>query len=553
MSAPTPMPVVSDAETYELERQLIGKLLAVPENCSSFVLPLEAITLSAHRVLYKAILDLRYNGHEESDMPTAICKLLGNSLGEVGGVQYLHRLVTEACDTIAPSYEAERLNCLHEKRKADEAITAMVKARDAGGDVVEILAGTTAKLKELQAFPPGCRVRAADRDNYGIVISDDGDECAIEFTSAEGQTAIVNLPKSKLTLLTGGADPKAPVEPESIGNLMVTHPDLEPERIYGLLRRGEVGSIIAAPKVGKTFLTHDFALSAAYGFPWLDFPVERGRVALFDFELHKKTICFRLRKLAERRELDLSAAAIDVFSLRGKGLDLLTLDPTMQAIVGKYAYIVIDAWYRAIPPGMDENSNSDMTTLFNRLDAYAGQTGATIIVVHHASKGNQGGKSVTDVGAGAGSQARAVDCHLVIREHEQEGGFVVEAACRSFAPIKPFCIRKDFPIWQRADDLDPSQVKQERRGRGDRQKKEEEAQPIQPWSVERFVREFITDQPRKQKLIENYAHDAGLSVRQVWMYLEQVRDEKLCFYQPNRGKQPAMYSLKPFEQKEFAA
>ena len=37
-----------------------------------------------------------------------------------------------------------------------------------------------------------------------------------------------------------------------------------------------------------------------------------------------------------------------------------------------------------------------------------------------ASKGDQSGKSTTDVGSGAGSQSRAADTHLIIRQHEQE-------------------------------------------------------------------------------------------------------------------------------------
>lgn len=69
------------------------------------------------------------------------------------------------------------------------------------------------------------------------------------------------------------------------------------------------------------------------------------------------------------------------------------------------------------------------------------------MVVHHASKGSQSDKRVTDVGSGAGAQSRATDCHMVLREHEDEGVTVLDAAVRSFAPVEPLALRWSFPIF----------------------------------------------------------------------------------------------------------
>ena len=67
--------------------------------------------------------------------------------------------------------------------------------------------------------------------------------------------------------------------------------------------------------------------------------------------------------------------------------------------------------------------------------------------MHHATKGNQSDRRVTDVGAGGGAQARAADTHLVLREHEQPNMVVLDAAVRSFPPIEPMTLRWSFPLW----------------------------------------------------------------------------------------------------------
>ena len=114
---------------------------------------------------------------------------------------------------------------------------------------------------------------------------------------------------------------------------------------------------------------------------------------------------------------------------------------------GYFKLVVLDAFYRFLPKDADENSNSNLTDVYNRLDSYASMLDCSFILVHHASKGNQSGKSITDVGAGAGSQARATDTHLVLRQHEEDDCVVVDAAVRSWHPIDPICLRWSFPVW----------------------------------------------------------------------------------------------------------
>lgn len=121
--------------------------------------------------------------------------------------------------------------------------------------------------------------------------------------------------------------------------------------------------------------------------------------------------------------------------------------------------IVIDALYKALPADVDENSNGQITAVYNLLDGYAQQMKAAIILVHHTSKGNQANKSITDVGSGAGAQSRSPDAHLTLRPHKEPGVVSVFCCVRSFPPVEPFCLRKDENnLWVLAPYCDPVEL-----------------------------------------------------------------------------------------------
>lgn len=248
-----------------------------------------------------------------------------------------------------------------------------------------------------------------------------------------------------------------------LGELRDTYPKLNPPVIQGLLRTGETANIIAAPKTGKSWLAYDLALAVNTGGQWLDaFRCEPGNVLLIDNELHGSTLAHRIPKVAEARGIDSASLdyQLDVLSLRGRGVTLDKLSEYLDKIErGFYKIIILDAWYRFIPSGLNENSNSDIMGLYNILDRYAAGTDAAWVVIHHTSKGGQGEKSVTDVGAGAGAQSRAADTHIVLRPHEEDDHIVLEAAVRSFAPVDPIGLRWHFPTWNRAIDLDTDALK----------------------------------------------------------------------------------------------
>jgi len=229
--------------------------------------------------------------------------------------------------------------------------------------------------------------------------------------------------------------------------------------IHELLREGETMNVIASPKVGKSWFVSRLAISVASGLDWLGLTVEPGRVLHIDNELHENTIAYRYRVISEAMGFPhhLYSGNIDMVSLRGRLRDLYGLARTFEQIEpGEYKLIILDAFYRTLPRDTDENDNGAIAGLYNLIDHYASRLQCAFVLIHHTSKGNQSGKAVTDVGAGAGSQSRAADTHLILRPHEEDGIIVLESAVRSWPPMAPRALEWDWPLFTPTDEVDTS-------------------------------------------------------------------------------------------------
>jgi hypothetical protein len=249
--------------------------------------------------------------------------------------------------------------------------------------------------------------------------------------------------------------------PCSLKQLVTNHPTLRPAVIDGLLRTGETMNLVAAPKAKKSWLTNSLALAMVTGGTWLEkFPCTPGRVLILDAELHPEVIAHRLPTVANALGIEAGYDEfIDVVPLRGKGIDLCDLQSLVMSIEpGRYGLVILDAWYRFLPPGTSENDNAAVMALYNKIDSYTAHLQSAWVNVHHASKGDQSSKTTTDVGSGAGSQSRAADAHLIVRPHQAENVAVVEAVVRSWPPVERFCIRWEYPAWQLEPEADPRKL-----------------------------------------------------------------------------------------------
>lgn len=247
----------------------------------------------------------------------------------------------------------------------------------------------------------------------------------------------------------------------SLADLAAQFPNAPEVVISNLLRRGDVANFVGGPKSRKTFFVLQLGLSVADGKPFLDMPAKQGRVLFVDNELGGHDFHTRCAKIAEALGIDWQTVTkhIGVLKLRSTSANIETLYKYICSIEPRlYSLIVVDALYKAIPRGVDENSNSDMTQVYNLVNAIAEKHDCAVAVVHHTSKGTQAHKSVSDMGSGAGAQSRSADAHVVLRDHEEKDTITVQAIVRSLPPVAPFCITFDHPIWTLAKDKNPNAI-----------------------------------------------------------------------------------------------
>jgi hypothetical protein len=372
------------------------------------VLTVDDLYSNHHRVIYRHICELVADGNNVDAV--ILAESLNNSgeLEEIGGGEYLERLT----------------KCVpHAAHAADYA------------KIVREKADLRNSIRRAREF-----IHAAQEPSAGI--GELADKHPGFFKSRDGQRLNNPMPLDDLIEMNGSL--RDPV-------------------VHGLFRCGEVVNVVASTKVGKSWGVYGMALSIITGTRWLDqFQCEPGRVLLIDNELHPELLASRIPTVADAMGImpESYQNKFDVISLRGRLKDIFQIGPMIQRIPkGKYSLIIFDAMYRMIPAKSSENDNSNMTQIFNQLDRYAEQTDSSIILVHHSSKGSQGEKSVTDVGSGAGSQSRAADTHLILREHEELGHVVLDAVVRSFEPVEPLVLQWSFPLWVPVMDLDPEKMK----------------------------------------------------------------------------------------------
>jgi hypothetical protein len=334
--------------------------------------------------------------------------------------------------------------------------------------------------------------------------------------------------------------------PIPFGQLARENPELPEPVIEGFGRAGNVLGIVSGSKRGKTWTAHGIALCVASGEPWLGkFPVKRGRVLIIDTELHKGGLVDRLNRITQAMSLrsEQWEPYLDLIPLRGVGATVETLAAwSYEVEPDRYTLIIIDALYKLWPKGLDENGNADVAFLMGRIECVARETGAMILVIHHAPKGNTSGRSAIDMGTGAGSFARSVDGLIGFREHENPAKTVMEAEVRYFAKPDPLCLDWDFPRWRIDPNGDPSKLK--RPNRGGRPPKGDTPPKPEPkvWTPEAFGGEFIGSTPKPKELILARATAGGMTEREAARLLLLAEDKGLAHRHKIPGDLKAHYA-----------
>lgn len=310
--------------------------------------------------------------------------------------------------------------------------------RNSGASEAEILAALTVAASErCQGTKPAAELAAIARHAAGKAASRPTELSMLADAIIDDEPAPGPLDGPDLVDGLSDPPPKAAVV------------------IDGLARLGQVMTIVAAPKTGKTWATMAFGLAIAGGGAWWGFSCHRNPVLFIDNESDPADWYDRMGTLIRAYRIEASTlATIRLWSLADHDLRLDAIEHRLMSLPREQVprVVFIDALYLALPDDVDENDNRAMTGVYRRLRRIARRLGILVIVVHHTSKGIQGGKSVTDVGSGASAPARMAQVYMAIRPHRDDGYLCVHTVARGFPEIPGFVVFKNLPVFQRCGD-----------------------------------------------------------------------------------------------------
>jgi hypothetical protein len=239
------------------------------------------------------------------------------------------------------------------------------------------------------------------------------------------------------------------------------------ELVKGILHQGSKIIVGGTSKGRKTFALLDLAISVASGTPWWGFETIKGPVCYINFEIQEPFFAGRTQDICRAKGINLAPNMLHAWNLRGhgEGIENMVAELLFVLRLRPWVLIIFDPIYKALG-NRDENKAGDVASMLNQLERIAVHTGAAIGFGAHYSKGNQAAKESIDRIGGSGVFARDPDAILTMTAHEEEDAFTVDTTLRNFSPLSPFVVQWKWPVFTRADDLDPEELKQPKKNKG---------------------------------------------------------------------------------------
>ena len=235
------------------------------------------------------------------------------------------------------------------------------------------------------------------------------------------------------------------------------------ELVQGILHQGSKLVVGGTSKGRKTMALIDLAVAVATGTSWWGFPCIKGPVCYINFEIQESFFWHRVDEVCKAKGVKLDKGMFFAWNLRGHGEGIENLTDDLMVVLRHRTFVldIVDPIYKALG-SRDENKAGDVASMLNELEKIAVKTGAAVGFGAHYSKGNQALKESIDRIGGSGVFARDPDSILTMTAHEEPEAFTVEATLRNFAPIEPFVVQFEWPLFRRMRDADPAQLKQAR-------------------------------------------------------------------------------------------
>lgn len=158
---------------------------------------------------------------------------------------------------------------------------------------------------------------------------------------------------------------------------------------------GTVGALVAPGATGKSFWALEAAISVACSVAGGDLvglaPSRAGRVVYFAGEDPEVALIRRIHAIGQHLNQPARTAISDnlniqpIMGTRMNVMDEQGVAPIIELCAGT-RLIVLDTLSRI--HNLDENSNGDMARLVSKLEHIAVRTGASVLYLHHVSKGS---------------------------------------------------------------------------------------------------------------------------------------------------------------------
>jgi hypothetical protein len=223
-------------------------------------------------------------------------------------------------------------------------------------------------------------------------------------------------------------------------------PPLPDQILNDTFDKGDKVAVIGSSKLRKSFFLLQMALSFASGKDFLSWtvPIPR-KVFYIQFEIQEHHFHRRMVNMA--RTLSITPENLEdrfhIMNARGLGL-------TGEEGINKIASIVddcspevifLDPLYK-VASGV-ENAAEDFKIILNAFDKLAENTGASIVFVHHDTKGQPGDKDIRDRGAGSNVLGRDYDACITLTAHASgDPNFTTtDILLRNYKPQEPFTIK----------------------------------------------------------------------------------------------------------------
>jgi hypothetical protein len=311
--------------------------------------------------------------------------------------------------------------------------------------------------------------------------------------------------------------------------------------VEGVLPVGGLALMSGRAKSHKSWSALDLNISGAAGNCWNGFRVTKCRSVYVNLELKQKTLRSRIKRIAFEKGIEpkaLEGWLIPITVKTGTALSaalkapskfgfLATLLEGLAARIERIfnessevnpdpakspRLIVLDSLYNLHGGRLNENDPGEMSILYQMIRDLAERLGATVMIVHHFTKGAPDQKLSGDRAAGTRVHKQAVDTYIELVPHQLERCYVFDAQVRDYPEIAKFCLRWQAPLLVPAPELDTDAV--QRTGK----RKEQE-------SIDSFV-ELLEHPLSIREWKEKTMRILKISESTFWRYKRKAENEE---------------------------